>query len=92
MSGALRDPDAGLHERRMHAAMRVLWPSFLVATAAEGLFFSVMDPEDLSLFGQPLELSRLGAYTLGFFAFWAITGASSTFTCLLEGRRRADHD
>ncbi len=90
MSGAARDPGADLHERRMHAAMRVLWPSFLVASAAEGLFFSVMDPEDLSLFGQPLELSRLGAYTLGFFAFWAITAASSTFTCLLEGRRGAD--
>lgn len=80
-----------MRERRLHAAMRVLWPSFLVATVAEGLFFSMMDPEDLSFFGQPLELSRIGAYTLGFFAFWAITAASSTLTCLLEGRRRAGH-
>jgi len=90
MNGEAQGRNADLHERRMHAAMRVLWPSFLVATAAEGLFFSMMDPEDLSFFGHPLELSRLGAYTVGFFAFWAITAASSTFTCLLEGRRGAD--
>ncbi len=64
-------------------AMHVLWPSFLVAIAAEGLFFSLFDPDDLLPFGQPLEVSRLGAYTIGFFAFWIVAAAASALTGFL---------
>ena len=42
----------------MKHAMWILWPSFLVGVVAEGVFFSMVDPTDLHLFGQPLELSR----------------------------------
>ncbi len=35
----------------------VLWPAFLVACAAELVFFSLFDPTDLHLFGQPVELT-----------------------------------
>ena len=63
--------------------MHVLWPSFLVAIAAEGLFFSLFDPDDLLAFGHPLEVSRLGAYTIGFFAFWLVAAASGALTCFL---------
>ena len=62
----------------------VLWPSFLVACAAELLFFSLFDPSDLHLFGQPVEVDRMLVYTLGFFAFWAIGAVSSALTAFLS--------
>jgi len=37
----------------------VLWPSFLVAGIAEGLFFTVIDPQELYLFGEPVHLSKI---------------------------------
>ena len=55
----------------------VLWPSFLVACVAELLFFSLFDPSDLHLFGQPVEADRMLVYTLGFFALWALGAVSS---------------
>ena len=36
--------------------MAVLWPSFLVAIVAEGVFFSLFDPRELSLSGDHAEL------------------------------------
>jgi hypothetical protein len=64
--------------------MWILWPAFLVAGLGEGLFFTLFDPADMSLFGQPVELSRQAVYTLGFFAFWAMAAGSSALTCLLQ--------
>jgi hypothetical protein len=61
----------------------VLWPAFLVACAAELLFFSLFDPSDLHLFGNPVEADRMLVYTLGFFAFWAIGAVSSALTVFL---------
>jgi hypothetical protein len=51
-------------------AMVTLWPSFLVAALAEGLFFSLFDPRELPLDSLRMPLSPLGAYTIGFFLFW----------------------
>ena len=65
-------------------AMWILWPSFLVAGAAETLFFALFDPGDLSLFGQPLELSRTAIYSIGFFLFWGFAAASSGISLYLE--------
>ena len=64
--------------------MWVLWPSFLVAAAACGIFFTVFDPRDLHVFGRPVEASRELVYTIGFFLFWAMAIASSALTVLLE--------
>ncbi len=59
----------------------VLWPSFLVASLATVLFFSLFDPADLGrLAGYP-ELTRTGGYTIGFFAFWLMTAISCGMTC-----------
>jgi hypothetical protein len=66
----------------MKAAMWILWPSFLVACAAELAFFSVFDPVDVQLFGE--HLSRRAGYSLGFFLFWGIAAASSALTCYLQ--------
>ncbi|MBP9229217.1 MAG: hypothetical protein KBF41_14140 [Azonexus sp.] len=62
----------------------VLWPSFLVAGIAEGLFFTVIDPQELYLFGEPVHLSKIATYSVGFFGFWAVCAASSLMTCFLQ--------
>ena len=61
----------------------IAWPAFLMAGVLEMLVFALVDPHDLHWFGQPLALSREGVYTLAFFAFWAVTMASSALTTLL---------
>jgi hypothetical protein len=62
----------------------VLWPSFLVAGIAEGIFFIVIDPQELYLFGEPVHLSKIATYSIGFFGFWAVCAASSLMTCFLQ--------
>ena len=62
----------------------VLWPGFLTAIPVVGVVFTLLDPSDLHLFGEPLGLGRLGAYTLGFLFFWAMGSACSALTCLLQ--------
>ena len=64
--------------------MRVLWPSFLVGGAAETVFFTLFDPMDLTLFGEPVTLSRTAIYSLGFFLFWLFSAASSGLTLYLQ--------
>jgi hypothetical protein len=67
-----------------HRLMWVIWPAFLVAGAAEAIFFTVFDPFELHFFGAPLEMSRSAIYTMGFFGFWALGIASSALTVFLE--------
>ena len=67
----------------MYKIFRVLWPSFLVAGIAEGVFFTVIDPQELYLFGEAVHLSKTATYSLGFFGFWAVCAASSLLTWLL---------
>lgn len=62
----------------------VLWPSFLMAGVMEVVFFTLVQPEDLHFFGEPVTLSRQAVYTLGFFAFWAMGAGSSALTCFLQ--------
>jgi len=64
--------------------MWIIWPAFLVAGVLEVLVFAMVDPQDLQWFGQPVELSRQGVYTVAFFVFWAITMLASGLTTLLS--------
>jgi len=68
---------------KMQKLMWIAWPAFLVAAVPEKQEFAMVDPQDLQWFGQPIELSRLGVYTVAFFVFWAITMLSSALTTLL---------
>jgi len=68
----------------------ILWPAFIVAGAAEALFFTLFDPQDLYLFGEPLEASRTAIYSVGFFIFWAFAAASSALTCFFQRAGRAN--
>jgi hypothetical protein len=62
----------------------VLWPSFLVSAVAELVFFALIDPADLHVFGVPVALGRMPIYTIGFFFFWAITAAAAALTVFLQ--------
>jgi hypothetical protein len=64
--------------------MWIVWPGFVVAIPAVGIVFTLVDPADLHAFGASLELSRLGAYSLGFLFFWTVGAACSALTCLLQ--------
>lgn len=63
--------------------MWIAWPAFLMAGVLEMLVFAMVDPQDLRWFGQAIQLSRQGVYTVSFFAFWIITMLSSGLTTLL---------
>ena len=68
----------------MQRLMWIAWPAFLVAGLLEILVFGLVDPQDLHWFGHPLALSRLGVYTLSFFAFWILVMVASALTTLLS--------
>ena len=68
----------------MQRAIWILWPSFIVAGAAEAVFFTVFDPMEMTVFGQATGLSRTAIYSLGFFLFWAFAAASSALTCFIQ--------
>ena len=55
-----------------------------MAGVVEMLIFAVVDPDSLHWFGEPLQLSREGMYTLAFFVFWGIIMASSAMTTVLS--------
>ena len=62
----------------------IVWPSFFAAGVATMVFFAFVDPLSLRDMTFPdLPLSRELGYTLGFFALWTATAASSLFTWLL---------
>ena len=48
----------------------VLWPSFLVAGIETIFFFTLFDPQYIL---NDYDISRLGAYSVGFLLFWAFT-------------------
>ena len=62
----------------------ILWPSFIVGGMAEGVFFTLIDPQELYLLGEPVHWSATAVYSAGFFMFWGIAAASSAFTCFLQ--------
>lgn len=72
----------------MKRLMWILWPSFLVAIAMDGVLFSSFDPLELSYAGEPLFQNRLAAYTIGFFVFWLFAAGSSALTCYLQSTLR----
>jgi len=79
-------------EKAMRKLIEVLWPSFLVAGVAEIVFFTIIDPQELYFFGQPVRVSDLATYSIGFFAFWLICAASSVTTLFFQrGSEEINH-
>ncbi|MGO4306423.1 MULTISPECIES: hypothetical protein [unclassified Cupriavidus] len=77
---------------RLRWLMWVLWPAFLVGGAATAMVFSVVDPGDLSFFGQPVEVSRLAVYTVGFLLAWLFCALSSGLTLYTMPTKLSDTD
>jgi hypothetical protein len=65
---------------RSQQAIAVLWPSFITAIIASGIFFSAFNPQDLIPFNFDVELSPLAAYSIGFLLFWLLAIFSSVGT------------
>ena len=63
--------------------MFIAWPSFLMAGVMEIAVFAIVDPQDLHLFNQTIDVSRQGIYTLSFFIFWIVCAASSCLSLFL---------
>jgi hypothetical protein len=69
--------------------MQILWPSFLIAIVADGILFSLIHPEDISLVHDYLADDPMAAYTFGFVGLWLLFAASSALTLFLaHGRLR----
>ena len=64
--------------------MWVLWPSFIAAGMGVGILFTLIDPTELIILGQPLHATRTAVYTLGFFVLWAICAVASALSCFLQ--------
>ena len=58
----------------------VFWPAFIAAGVAEVLFFTMIDPAQLYLFGELVEWSVTATYSTGFLLFWLICIFSSMMT------------
>lgn len=62
----------------------VLWPSFFMAGIATVIFFAVFDPHEILAPTWFPNLSRVGAYSVGFFLFWCLTASSCLLTCYFQ--------
>ena len=58
-------------------AMVVLWPAFLTAAMADGIFFSLVEPDALG------QMTPVALYTIGFFGFWALCAVACMLTYYL---------
>jgi hypothetical protein len=61
---------------RAQQIINVLWLSFVTAGIATGIFFSAIDPAALRPCVVFPEVSRMGAYSIGFLLFWLLTAAT----------------
>lgn len=61
----------------------IVWPAFFSACLLEALVFSMVDPQSLHWFGQPVALSGQAVYSLAFFTFWLIAMVATGLTVLL---------
>ena len=59
----------------------ILWPSFVMSGIATVVFFATFDPYEILAPTWFPNLSRIGAYSLGFLLFWLLTASTSMMTC-----------
>lgn len=64
----------------MRHVIWVFWPAFIAAGIAETLFFTMIDPAQLYLFGQQVQWSPMATYSTGFLLFWLVCIFSSLMT------------
>jgi hypothetical protein len=64
----------------MKQVIWILWPAFIAAGIAETVFFTLIDPRELYLLGEPVALSAIATYSIGFLLFWLVCTGSSLMT------------
>ena len=57
--------------------------SFFTAILGETVFFAVIDPQLLYLFGEPVTWSPMVVYSVGFFMFWSLTALTAGLVALM---------
>jgi hypothetical protein len=62
---------------RSQQAIAVLWPSFVTAIIASGVFFSAFNPRELVPFNLDIDIGPLAMYSIGFLLFWLLAFISS---------------
>lgn len=67
----------------MKQVIWVLWPAFIAAGIAEIVFFTLIDPRQLYLLGQPVDVSATATYSIGFLLFWLLCVGSSLMSYLM---------
>ena len=67
----------------MKMVIWVLWPAFAAAGIAEVVFFTLIDPQQLYLLGQPINVSPMTTYSIGFLLFWLLCSGASLMTFLM---------
>lgn len=63
--------------------INLLCLSFITAGLGEITFFTLIDPKQLYLFGEPVSWSATMVYSLGFFMFWALTALTAGLVALM---------
>lgn len=59
-------------------------PSIVMAIVAEIVFFAVINPKDLYLFGEPVHWSPVAVYSVGFLLFWALTASTVALSLFMQ--------
>lgn len=67
----------------MSKGFYLLWLSFFTAIFGETVFFALIDPKQLYLFGEPVYWSPTMVYSVGFFMFWSLTGLTAALVGLM---------
>ncbi len=69
---------------RIQQFVSVLWPSFVLAGLATIVLFTAFDPHAVGLCMGVSSVTRIGAYTVGFFLLWLLTLCSSLLTVYFQ--------
>lgn len=59
-------------------------PSIVMAVVAEIVFFAVINPKDLYLFGELVHWSPVAVYSVGFLLFWALTASTVALSLFMQ--------
>jgi len=68
----------------MQRIIWIMWPSFLIAGLMTMVFFTLIDPAELVVFGISLAEYRMATYSVGFFVFWAFAAWDSWLTLFFQ--------
>ncbi|UTH73913.1 hypothetical protein [Chromobacterium sp. IIBBL 290-4] len=72
----------------MKKSILLFWPSFIIAVLATTVFYSIFDPEELTLHGKTLFADKLTAYSVFLLISWLFGALNTAIVLLLEKSSR----